>query len=277
MSDADPSRYGPHSRVRRSRRISIIWLVPIVAVAIGGWLAYDTWSKQGPTIKVTFDSGQGLQPGQSQLKYKDIVFGTVKRLDLTPDKWHVVVTIETTKEAEPLLTDKAIFWVVKPRLFAGNISGLDTLLSGAYVSLVPDTTGSGVRKHEFVGQEDPPILQEHVPGKTFYLQSPRIGSISAGSPIFFRDITVGEVLGWDSADLTEGVQVKAFVRAPYDAYVHNETRFWNASGISVTFAGTGLHVQMESLRALLFGGIVFDTPEREVRTAAAEENHTFPL
>jgi len=98
MSDADPSRYGPHSRVRRSRRISIIWLVPIVAVAIGGWLAYDTWSKQGPTIKVTFDSGQGLQPGQSQLKYKDIVFGTVKRLDLTPDKWHVVVTIETTKK-----------------------------------------------------------------------------------------------------------------------------------------------------------------------------------
>jgi paraquat-inducible protein B len=241
------------------------------------WLAYDTWSKQGPTIKVTFDSGEGLQPGQSQLKYKDIVFGTVKHLDLTPDKWHVVVTIETTKEAEPLLTDKAVFWIVKPRLFAGNISGLDTLLSGAYVSMVPDTTGTGVRKHEFVGQEDPPILQEHVPGTTFYLKSPRIGSISAGSPIFFRDITVGEVLGWDSTDLTEGVQVKAFVRAPYDAYVHNETRFWNASGISVTFAGSGLHVQMESLRALLFGGIVFDTPEREDRTAAADANHSFPL
>ena len=99
MSDDDPSRHGPHSRVRPSRRISIIWLVPLVAVAIGGWLAYDTWSKQGPTIRVTFNSGEGLQSGQSQLKYKDIVFGTVKRLDLTPDKWHVVVTIETTKEA----------------------------------------------------------------------------------------------------------------------------------------------------------------------------------
>ena len=277
MSDADAPRHGPHSRVRRSRRISIIWLVPILAVAIGVWLAYDTWSKQGPTIKVTFDSAEGLQPGQSQLKYKDIVFGTVKRLDLTPDKWHVVVTIETTKEAEPLLTDKTIFWIVRPRLFAGNISGLDTLLSGAYVSLVPDTTGKGVPKREFVGQQDPPILQEHVPGTTFYLKSPRIGSVSAGSPIFFRDITVGEVLGWDSADLTEGVQVKAFVRAPYDAYVHQETRFWNASGISVVFAGTGLHVQMESLRALLFGGIAFDTPEREAHTAAVEENHTFPL
>ncbi len=277
MSDADAPRHDPHSRVRRSRRISIIWLVPIVAIAIGGWLAYDTLSKQGPTIKVTFDSGEGLQPGQSQLKYKDIVFGTVKHLDLTPDKWHVVVTIETIKQAEPLLTDKAIFWVVKPRLFAGNISGLDTLLSGAYVAMMPDYTGTGAKKHEFVGQEDPPILQEHIAGTTFYLKSPRIGSVSAGSPIFFRDITVGEVLGWDSADLTEGVQVKAFVRAPYDAYVHNETRFWNASGILVSFSGTGLHVQMESLRALLFGGIAFDTPERDIHTATAQENHTFPL
>ena len=102
--------------------------MPLVAVASGAWLAYDTWSKQGPTIRVTFNSGEGLQAGQSLLKYKDIVFGTVKRLDLTPDKWHVVVTIETTKEAEPLLTDKAIFWIVRPRLFAGNISGLGTLL-----------------------------------------------------------------------------------------------------------------------------------------------------
>src|SRR5215467_10104817 len=114
MSDADAPRHGPHSRVRRSRRISIIWLVPLVAVAIGVWLAYDTWSKQGPTIKVTFDSGEGLQPGQSQLKYKDIVFGTVKSLTLAPDNTHVVVTIATTSQAAPLLTEGTQFWVVKP-------------------------------------------------------------------------------------------------------------------------------------------------------------------
>jgi paraquat-inducible protein B len=275
MSNDDPSRHGPHSRVHRSRRISIIWLVPIVAVAIGVWLAYDTLSKQGPTIKVTFESGEGLQPGQSQLKYKDIIFGTVKHLDLTPDKWHVVVTIETTKEAEPLLTENAVFWVVRPRLFAGNISGLGTLLSGSYVGIKP--AGSGAKKTEFVGQEDPPILEEHIPGTIFHLKSPRIGSISAGSPIFFRDLSVGEVLGWDSKDLTESVDVQAFVRAPYDSYVHGETRFWNASGISVTFGGTGLHVQMESLRALLFGGIAFETPPDEIKAAAAEPEHVFPL
>jgi paraquat-inducible protein B len=249
----------------------------LVAVAIGVWLTYDTLSKQGPTIKVTFNSAEGLQPGQSQLKYKDIVFGTVKRIDLTPDKWHVIVTIETTKEAEPLLTENAIFWIVRPRLFAGNISGLGTLLSGSFVGLKPDATGTGAKKTEFVGQEDPPILEEHIAGTIFHLKSPRIGSISAGSPIFFRDIQVGEVLGWDSKDLIESVDVQAFVRAPYDAYVHSETRFWNASGISVTFSGAGLHVQMESVRALLFGGIAFDTPPDEVKAAAAEPEHVFPL
>ena len=162
----------PHAATRRSRRISIIWLVPLLAVAIGGWLAWDTLSKEGPTIRIIFDTAEGLQPGQSQLKYKDIVFGTVKKLALTPDKWHVVVTIETTREAEPLLTDKTVFWVVKPRLFAGNISGLDTVLSGSYVSLVPDEAG-GVQKRDFTGQEDPPILQAHVPGRVFQLKSPR--------------------------------------------------------------------------------------------------------
>jgi len=116
---------------RRSRRVSVIWVIPIVALAIGAWLAWDTLSKEGPTITVTFDGAEGLQPGQSQLKFKDIVFGTVKSLELAPDHTHVVVTIATTRQAEPLLTDKTVFWVVKPRLFAGSISGLETLLSGS--------------------------------------------------------------------------------------------------------------------------------------------------
>src|ERR1700756_1698181 len=122
MSNLAEQRTLPQATARRSRRVSIIWIVPLVAVAIGAWLAWDTLSKEGPTIKVTFDSGEGLQPGQSQLKYKDIVFGTVKSLTLTPDKTHVVVTIATTHEAGPLMTEGTQFWVVKPRFFAGNIS-----------------------------------------------------------------------------------------------------------------------------------------------------------
>src|SRR5438552_14358711 len=140
----------PRATTRRSRRISIIWVIPLVAVGIGAWLAWDTLSKEGPTIKITFEGGEGLQAGQSQLKYKDIVFGTVKSLALSPDQTHVVVSVATTHQAGPLLTEGTIFWVVKPRLFAGNISGIETLLSGSYIGMLP-AAEDGKNKRDFAG------------------------------------------------------------------------------------------------------------------------------
>src|SRR5260370_34091278 len=137
MTNLAEPRVIPHATTRRSRRLSIIWIVPTVAVAIVGWLVWDTLPKEGPTIKISFDGGEALQAGQSQLKYKDIVFGTVKSLALSPDQTHVVVTVATPRQAEPLLTEGTIFWVVKPRLFAGNISGIETLLSGSYIGMFP--------------------------------------------------------------------------------------------------------------------------------------------
>jgi paraquat-inducible protein B len=277
MSDvAEPRAAVPRATTRRSRRISVIWVIPLVAVAIGAWLAWDTWSKEGPTIRISFDNGEGLQAGQSQLKFKDIVFGTVKSLELAPDHTHVVVTVATTHQAKPLLTEQTIFWVVKPRLFAGNVSGLETLLSGSYIGMMPGQAG-GKAQHKFVGQEDPPILQANVPGHTFVLKATKLGSISLGSPVFYRDLNVGEVLGWDIADMAEYVTIRAFVRAPYDSYVHDQTRFWNASGVSIKLAGAGVEVQMESLKALILGGIAFETPAAEVHTAITAENHVFPL
>lgn len=276
MSNIAEPRVIPHATTRRSRRISVIWIVPLVALAIGAWLAWDTLSKEGPTIKISFEGGEGLQPGQSQLKYKDIVFGTVKSLTLAPDKTHVIVTVATTREAEPLLTDGTLFWVVKPRLFAGNISGVETLLSGSYVGMLP-APKAGKSERDFVGREDPPLLGAYVPGRTFLLKSKRIGAVSVGSPIFFRDLNVGEVLGWDIADMAEYVTIHAFVRAPYDSYVHDETRFWNASGVSIKLGGTGVDVQMESLKALLLGGVAFETAVADIHTAETPENHVFPL
>jgi paraquat-inducible protein B len=262
---------------RRSRRISVIWIIPLVAAAIGAWLAWDTWSKEGPTIRVTFESAEGLQAGQSQLKFKDIVFGTVKSLDLSPDHNHVIVTIDTTREAEPLLVRKTVFWVVKPRLFAGAISGLQTLFSGSYVGMLP-AAQPGKEQRDFTGLEDPPILEAHVPGRIFFLKASRLGSISLGSPIFYRGLQVGEVLGWDIADMASYVTIHAFVHAPYDSYVHDNTRFWNASGLSVELAGNGLKLEVESLRALLLGGIAFNTPSTEAHIGGiSSEDHVFPL
>src|SRR5271169_431067 len=276
MSDQHEPSALPSASPRRPRRVSIIWLIPIVAVAIGVWLAWDTLSKQGPTITISFESGEGLQAGQSQLKYKDIVFGTVQSLTLSSDHSHVLVTVATTREAEPLLTDTTVFWVVKPRLFAGNVTGLGTLFSGVYIGMLPRQLG-GKRQREFVGQEDPPVLEVNTPGRVFLLTASRLGSISLGSPVFFHDIDVGEVIKWDLTDMADTVTIHAFVRAPFDSYVHDQTRFWNASGISVKLTSTGVHVQMESLRALLLGGIEFSTPTEFSHAEVSAEKHVFPL
>jgi paraquat-inducible protein B len=141
--------------------------------------------------------------------------------------------------------------------------------------LPPATAGKPQRT--FTGLEDPPVLQANVPGRTFLLKADRLGSISLGSPIYYRDLVAGEVLGWDFADMADSVTIRAFIRAPFDNYVHDETRFWNASGLSVKLAGTGVDVQVESLQALLLGGIAFDTPSGETHQPPTTANHSFPL
>jgi paraquat-inducible protein B len=277
VSDTGELLTPTRAATRRSRHVPVIWTIPLLAIAIGGWLAWDTLSKRGPTITISFVSAEGLQAGQSQLKFKDIVLGTVQSLTLTPDHTRVLVKIATTRQAEPLLTEQTIFWVVKPRLFAGNISGLDTLVSGSYVGMLPAQT-EGKRQLEFTGREDPPVLEANVPGTTFLLKASRIGSISLGSPVYYRDIAVGEVLGWDIGDMAASVTIRAFVREPFDKYVRDDSRFWNASGVSVKLGAGGVELQLESLRAILLGGIAFDTPTEEVRTASSSvAGHEFPL
>jgi paraquat-inducible protein B len=266
----------PLARTSTRRHLSAIWVIPLIAVAIGIWLAWDTLSKEGPTIEVNFQTAEGLQVGQSQLKFKDIIFGTVKELRLSDDHARVVVTIATTSQATPLLTDSTVFWIERPRLFAGSISGLGTLLSGSYIGMMPGASG-GKPMRNFVGQEDPPILQADVAGREFSLKTSRLGSISRGSPVFFHDLGVGEVLGWAVSDMAESVTIHVFVRAPFDAYVHDETRFWNASGLSIKLGSAGIQLQFESLKALLLGGIAFDTAASEKDTPVSVKRHLFPL
>ncbi|MFC7477720.1 intermembrane transport protein PqiB [Dankookia sp. GCM10030260] len=256
-------------------RLSPIWLVPVVAVLIGAWLVWDAMAKRGPLVSVTFQSAEGLLPGQSHLRHLDVDLGLIERVTLNPDMAGVTVTIRTTREAKPLLTEHAQFWVVRPRLFAGSISGLGTLVSGSYIEVIRPVEG-GRRQLSFTGLEDPPLLQSRVPGRTLTLQASRIGSITVGAPVFFRDMNVGQVLGWDLGKMAESVTIHAFVRAPFDQYVQPNSRFWNASGLSVQLAAEGVQVQLESLKALLLGGIAFDAPEADGAAGAALPA-TFPL
>ena len=147
----------PTAGVHRRRRIPLIWIVPVVTALIAGWLAWDTFSKRGPTITISFDTAAGLTAGQSQLKYKDVMMGTVKTITVSPDFTNVLVTVETVREAEPFLNDKTIFWVVKPELFAGNITGLETLLSGSYIGMLPSTEKgkAAARLHRQAGSAGP--------------------------------------------------------------------------------------------------------------------------
>jgi paraquat-inducible protein B len=275
MSDSGKPAELPTAGAQRRRRIPLVWIVPLVTALIAAWLVWDTYSKRGPTIVISFDSAAGLTAGQSQLKYKNVVMGTVKAIGVAPDFTKVIVTIETVREAEPLLNDKTIFWVVKPELFAGSITGLETLLSGSYIGMRPSAE-KGSAQRDFIGKTDPPVLQAWTKGTTFMLDSKRLGSISLGSPIFYRDLEVGTVLGWDIGDLASRVTIHAFVRAPYDQYVHVDSSFWNASGVSIKMGSDGVQFRMESLRAVLLGGIAFETPT-DTKQPVAANNQTFPL
>lgn len=264
------------ARTERSSRFSLIWLIPVIAVAVAGWLAYRTISQKGPVISITFQSAEGLEAGKSRVRFKDVDLGLVQSITLSPDLKRVVVTAQMNREAERLLTDKTLFWVVRPRLFAGTVSGLSTLVSGSFISLQPSTEEANARR-DFTGREEPPVLEPDSQGTTFHLEADKLGSISLGAPIFYRDMTVGTVLGWDLKDMARHVTIHAFVRAPFDKYVTNRSRFWDASGVSVKLGAEGIQLQLESLRAVLLGGIAFETPDEAQNLVPAQPNMDFRL
>jgi paraquat-inducible protein B len=264
------------SKVERRWRLSPIWAVPIVAVLVAGYLVWNTYMQRGPTITISFGSADGLTAGQSQVRLHDVAVGKVETIALSGDLGHVLLTVRMDREAAPLLSRDTRFWVVKPRLSAGSISGLGTLLSGSYIQLAPSATGGAPERH-FTGLENPPVRQTAEAGSTFLLHADRLGSMSLGSPVFFRDFDVGEVLGWDIGDMAESVTIHAFIRAPYDTYVREGSRFWNASGVSVKLGAEGVQLQLESLRALLLGGIAFETPEAARSGSEVRSDNMFRL
>ncbi|HTZ70905.1 MAG TPA: MlaD family protein [Acetobacteraceae bacterium] len=245
--------------VLRRRRFNLIWLVPIVAAGISLYLGVRYLSDRGPLVTITFLTANGITAGQTLVEHKAVALGTVENVHLSHDLTHVVVHVRMKREGDAILTNHARFWVVRPRLTPGNISGLETLVSGAYIEVDPGTPG-GTPTYKFTGLEEPPGVRSDEPGTTFRLRAVRLGSISVGTPVFYRDVDVGEVLNYDLGNGTGPVEIRIFVRAPYDKFVDDGTLFWNASGLSVTLGAQGVHVEIESLQAILSGGVAFKTP-----------------
>ena len=259
----------------RRRRFSIVWVIPIVVVLIGGWLAYTTIAARGPTITIDFKTAEGLEAGKTKVKFKDVEIGLVEDVTLKPNLSGVVVTASLSKETEAHLTDETRFWVVRPRLGAGGVSGLGTLVSGAYVEMDPGGKGAAARK--FVGLELPPLVRLETRGKTFDLKAEKLGSYGYGAPIYYRGFKAGQVLGFELEEDNKTVAVHIFINEPYDALVHEHTRFWNVSGINLSVDANGMELHTESLEALLQGGIAFETPETLETGAPAAEGTVFPL
>ncbi|MGH6784583.1 MAG: intermembrane transport protein PqiB, partial [Sphingomicrobium sp.] len=225
----------------RRRSVQIVWIIPIVAALIGGWLAVMAILERGPTIRITFKTAEGLEAGKTTIKYKNVNMGTVTRIELSEDRSRVIATAEVTPRAEGFLVADTRFWVVRPRIAGSQVSGLGTLVSGSYIGV--DIGTSTKRKRKFTGLETPPIVTADLPGLEFVLSGEDLGSLDIGSPVYFRRIQVGQVVAFALDKGGEGVTLRIFVHAPYDRYVTASTHFWQASGIDLTLDAAGIKVQ----------------------------------
>ncbi|HEY6484606.1 MAG TPA: MlaD family protein [Steroidobacteraceae bacterium] len=264
----------PRTRLRR-HWLNSIWIVPAAAAAIVLWLAWRTLHERGPQITITFRSVEGLQPGQTRIQHRNVDLGTVESLDLTPDMSHVIVHAHMTRASESHLTDTTRFAIIAPHVGVSGISGLSTLVSGSYIEMYPGKPGEPQR--EFVGLDEPPLPPPDTPGRSFTLLSADLGSLSRGSPISYRGVTVGEVQGYKLRKDGQGVEVSAFIRAPHDRMVHPETRFWNAGGVDLTIGAQGIRFRANSWEQLLSGGIAFETPSRVLAATPSPADAVFSL
>lgn len=263
--------------VEEKRRISVVWLIPIVAALVGAFVAYRALSSRGPEITVTFKTASGLEAGKTKIKYKDVEVGHVETVDLASDLKAVVVTARMAPGADRYLKEKTQFWIVRPRISGGQVSGLETLLAGAYIGVDPVLDGKDARA--FTGLEAAPVVTFSEAGTYYVLRSSRTGAIDVGSPVFFQHIQVGSVVSSELSPDDDIVTTRVFVQAPYDQRVHADTRFWNASGIDMTIDANGVKLDTQSLISILVGGIAFESPPEPegVVEAAAAPNSAFPL
>ncbi|HUL42703.1 MAG TPA: MlaD family protein [Burkholderiales bacterium] len=262
--------------VPKSRRsLQLVWIIPIVAALVGGWLAVKTLLEKGPEITISFRTAEGLEAGKTKIKFKDVDIGMVKSVTFSKDLSHVIATADLVKEAEPYLVEDTRFWVVRPRISGGTVSGLGTLFGGTYIGT--DIGKSKTRKRDFIGLEEPPVISTDIPGREFILHADTLGSLDAGVPIFFRRLQVGQVTSYALDKDGKGVTLKIFIDAPYDQYVNPNTRFWNASGIDVTVDASGIRVNSEGLVSIAIGGIAFQTLATDFPLPPAEADTEFEL
>jgi paraquat-inducible protein B len=276
MAD-DDSLNVPRATVvpRRRARISVVWVIPILAAVVALGIAAQRILSEGPTITIVFKTAEGVEAGKTVIKYKDVNIGRVTLVRLSHDYSKVEVTAKIDKSAAGLIVEDAKFWVVEPRVTLSGVSGLGTLLSGNYIGF--EVGKSTKKERRFTALEAAPIITSGQTGHQFLLKAADLGSLGVGSPIYYRRLPAGQVIAYDLTSDGKAVDLKIFVNAPYDRYVNLGTRFWNASGLDMSIGSGGVQVRTESLVALIAGGIAFDTPPFAARPEPAGANVAFTL
>jgi len=256
-------------------RISVVWIIPILAAAVAIGIAVQRVLTAGPTISIVFKVAEGIEAGKTFVKYKDVNIGQVTAVRLSSDYSKVEVTAKIDKSAAGLIVEDAKFWVVEPRVTLSGITGLGTLLSGNFIGF--EAGKSKKTQRNFTGLEVPPVITGGQPGREFVLRADDLGSLGIGSPIYYRRLQAGQVIAYDLAGDGKAIELKVFVNAPYDRYVNAGTRFWNASGVDISVGAGGVDVRTQSLVALVAGGLAFDTPPFAPKAEPAAANTAFTL
>src|SRR5512132_2397181 len=274
LPDADIPQAVAHKPGPRS--LQLVWIIPIVAAIVGGWLAVRSLLDRGPNIAIRFESAEGLEAGKTRIKYKNVDIGIVHSIELSDDRQYAIVNAELARRgARGFLAEDTKFWVVRPRFSGGQVTGLSTLLAGAYIGAEPGKSQN--ETHDFKGLETPPVVISGQPGRLFQLTADELGSVDVGSPVYFRSIVAGRVVSVESSKDGQRVLVGIFLNPPFDRFVTGGSRFWNASGIDLAVGAEGVKVQSEGLITVLLGGIAFETPPEAQAMRAADANSTFVL
>ncbi|WP_192984604.1 PqiB family protein [Pseudomonas sp. EggHat1] len=266
----------PLAKTRPASNWSAIWVLPLLALAIGGWLGWRAYSQAGIEIQVLFANGSGIQVGKTEVIFKGIAIGKVTELtlDRSGERRGVIATLEMDKETEPHLLSGTRFWLVKPSVTLAGITGLETLVSGNYIAVSP---GEGEPTRKYTALPEAPPLADDVPGLHLTLKAERLGSLSRDSPVFYKQIQVGRVKSYVLGEDQSTVEIKLFIEPQYASLVRKHTRFWNASGVSIDAGLSGVKVRTESLASIVAGGIAFATPEHRKDSPATDPSISFRL
>lgn len=261
--------------VKKGRSVSSIWIIPIIALVLGLYMVVHTWLTEGPEITIAFDTASGLEQGKTKVKYRNVDMGLVESVRLNDDFEGVIATVKLDRQATALLREDTRFWVVTARVGLGNISGLDTLLSGAYIQLAPGKEKSG--KRHFIGLGKPPVTPADAPGLRLKLTNDHASSVSAGDTVLYKGYKVGRVETM-VFDTTERKMIyEIFIDAPYHELVNSSVRFWDVSGVSLNADASGFRLETGSLDTILFGGVSFGLPQGIKAGSDVEQNTKFKL